>query len=164
VTSQPEACPEEVLDSVEADQRTAIERGAQVRGHRRMVDIMRGKGAKRRVIWLPDDALADVLRWTDRRPRATTLICTLQGEPVSRHQYVQALLARLAKRGGVERRVNPHALRHTYATELAAEGKALPVIQGALGHSSPVATAIYLHALHPADLERPLRDRPPLLD
>ncbi len=129
-----------------------------------MVDIMRGKGAKRRVIWLPDDALADVLRWTDRRPRATTLICTLQGEPVSRHQYVQALLARLAKRGGVERRVNPHALRHTYATELAAEGKALPVIQGALGHSSPVATAIYLHALHPADLERPLRDRPPLLD
>lgn len=49
------------------------------------------------------------------------LFCTLDGRPVDQ-SYVRHLLRRLATKAGVERRVHPHALRHTYSAELAREG------------------------------------------
>ena len=43
--------------------------------------------------------------------------------------YVRRLLPRLARRAGIERRVHPHALRHSLASTLAHEGK-LPLMHG----------------------------------
>ncbi len=43
--------------------------------------------------------------------------------------YVRTLFPRLARKAGIERRVHPHGLRHSFAFELASEGTPLHVIQ-----------------------------------
>jgi integrase/recombinase XerD len=94
-----------------------------------------------------DDALA---RWLDTRKALGLargpLFCTLAGGPVS-DDYVRGLLHRLAAKAGVDKRVHPHALRHTFAVELEAAGVPVTVISKLLGHSSIAVTARYLDHL-----------------
>jgi integrase/recombinase XerD len=95
-----------------------------------------------------DDALA---RWLDVRaglnlPKGAKLFTTLKGEPVS-DDYVRGLLRRLAAKAGIEKRVHPHGLRHTFAVELEAAGVPVTVISKLLGHSSVAVTARYLDHL-----------------
>ena len=89
-------------------------------------------------------------RWLDTRKRLGlrngTLFCTLDGGPVS-DDYVRGLLKRLARKAGVDKRVHPHALRHTFAVELEAAGTPVTVISKLLGHSSVAVTARYLDHL-----------------
>ena len=63
--------------------------------------------------------------------------------------YVRALLPRLARRAGIDRRVHAHGLRHTHAFELANEGHPLHVIQARLGHGSLAVTDRYIRHLAP---------------
>ncbi len=77
----------------------------------------------------------------------------------ARSGYVRRALPRLAARAGLERRVHPHALRHSLATALAHEGKSLPTITAQLGHSSTAVTDRYLAKIAPADLIAQVRDR-----
>jgi integrase/recombinase XerC len=129
------------------------------------VTVLSGKGGRRRVVGLDPGAMAEVLRWRDRRASLPNgrrpLICTLDGGPVSA-SYVRQLLRRLAQQAGIERRVNPHALRHTFAMELASEGIPMNAIRDALGHTSLATTDTYLRRLHPADVIDRLSTREPL--
>jgi len=50
--------------------------------------------------------------WTQRPPK---LFCQLDGRTLS--SRMSGTLRRLADKAGVERRVHPHALRHTYSAE-----------------------------------------------
>lgn len=56
------------------------------------------------------------------------MFCTLQGRPLI-PRYVRTMLARLAERVGLEKRVHPHGLRHTHSYELMMEGVPVPIIQ-----------------------------------
>jgi site-specific recombinase XerD len=60
------------------------------------------------------------------------LFCTLQGGPLSANQ-VRQMVKRRAARAEITKRVHPHALRHTHAAELVAEGVPVNVIQKQLG-------------------------------
>ena len=62
-------------------------------------------------------------------------------------QYVRNLLQRLAAKAGVDKRVHPHGLRHTYADELRKAGADVVTISKALGHSDIATTARYLDHL-----------------
>ena len=73
--------------------------------------------------------------------------------------YVRQVLPRLAKRASVERRVHPHAFRHSLASALAQEGRPLRVISDQLGHSSVGVTDRYLRKVSPTELVSHLRDR-----
>jgi site-specific recombinase XerD len=54
-------------------------------------------------------------------------------------------LRRVVIQLGIEKRVSPHTLRHSYATHLLESGVNLRLIQKYLGHRSLKATSIYLH-------------------
>lgn len=57
---------------------------------------------------------------------------------------------------GITQRVNPHALRHSYATGLLREGVDVRVIQEQMGHSSLETTEIYLHTSGQKSVASPL--------
>jgi site-specific recombinase XerD len=128
------------------------------------VTILRGKGGKRRTIGLDPGAFAVLERWLDRRAKLgingrAPIFCTLKGEPLAT-AYIRALMPRLARKAGIERRVHAHGLRHTHAAELAMEGKPMNLIQAQLGHASLAVTSTYLAHIAPAQLIEAMRSRP----
>ena len=50
---------------------------------------------------------------------------------------------------GIQRRVTPHSLRHSYATRLIENGVNIRIVQILLGHASIASTAIYTHLTTP---------------
>jgi len=118
------------------------------------IEIVRGKGGRHRVVGLDTGAQALLEAWLGVRKllpavgRSSPLFCTLRGTSISPVQ-VRAMLKRRAVRAGVERRVHPHSLRHTFACELVQEGTPVPTISAVLGHSSSAVTALYLDHVQP---------------
>jgi len=112
--------------------------------------IRDGKGAKERIVILPQN-LCDVLEEYQNQYRDLIPGLTTKAYFVSRTQRdrltaraIQYMVKRQGKRAGVFK-VTPHKYRHTAATMLAQQGEDTLVIQQALGHESPVTTAIYTH-------------------
>jgi site-specific recombinase XerD len=127
------------------------------------VQVLNGKGGKSRTVGLDPMAFGVIDRWLDARgdavPRSAPLFCTLQGQSM-KPSYVRALLPRLAGKAGLSRRVHAHALRHTFASELAREGVPVNQIQKQLGHSSLAVTSRYLDHISPAELLDTIASRP----
>jgi site-specific recombinase XerD len=112
----------------------------------RLLDTKSGQPQTRGYHPGADDALA---RWLDLRRslgRTGPLFCTRDGGRIW-PQQVRTLLHRLAARAGVEKRVHPHGLRHTFAVELREAGTDIGVISKLLGHASIVHTERYLDHL-----------------
>ena len=127
------------------------------------VRILHGKGNKARTVGLDPEAFAVVERWLDRRAERgingrAPIFCSLEGNALHT-AYVRALLRRLAMRAGIEKRVHPHALRHSHAAELARERLPVNLIQAQLGHSSLATTSRYLAHIAPEDLIEAMQRR-----
>jgi site-specific recombinase XerD len=73
--------------------------------------------------------------------------------------YVRAALPRLARKAGIERRVHAHALRHSFASELAAERTPMNVVQTVLGHANLATTDAYLRHINPVIVIEAMRSR-----
>jgi integrase/recombinase XerD len=112
--------------------------------------VLHGKGDKATVRGFHPTATDALARWIDTRTalgqRNGPLFCTLRGDPMHA-QYVRLLLGRLAIKAGIEKRVHPHGLRHTFAVELEQVGASVTTISKLLGHSSIAVTARYLDHL-----------------
>ncbi len=134
-------------------------------GGRATVRILLPKGAARgkppRIVGLGATSAQAIRRQHDHRVERTSttpLCCTRNGTKPST-AYFRELLPRLAKRAGIDRRVNCHALRHTFAFEMVMENFPLPVISKALGHRSLLTTQKYLDHLAPADVIAGMQER-----
>jgi integrase/recombinase XerD len=116
------------------------------------IRVRDGKGGKDRSnLGVPASAWAVVERWAAVRPTSRYFLSTLDGERMS-ERYVHAMVGRYATRANVlkatpngEKPINPHMLRHSYATRLIEAGVPIHDVQRALGHSSLATTEVYLH-------------------
>lgn len=125
--------------------------------------VLHGKGDRSRTVGMDPQAFAAIERWLDARSARgingnSTIFCTLAGKPIE-PAYVRAMLPRMAKRAGIEKRVHAHGLRHTLAAEMRKEGKDIGIISKQLGHSSIATTARYLDHVAPAAVVDAMRSR-----
>jgi site-specific recombinase XerD len=67
----------------------------------------------------------------------------------------QLLLEKLRKMAGLQKKITPHSLRHTFASTLAARGASLVALKEILGHQKLSTTERYLHVT-PAHLQETL--------
>ncbi|MDA8360476.1 MAG: tyrosine-type recombinase/integrase [Gammaproteobacteria bacterium] len=107
---------------------------------------VRGKGAKDRVVPLGAEAAAALAAWLSSRPggAAATVFTTRKGGPLSA-RAVQKRLALLGLRCGVEGRLYPHRLRHSFASHILQSSGNLRAVQELLGHANLSTTQIYTH-------------------
>ena len=108
-----------------------------------------GKGGKEREVPIGRHAQHAVGTYLSRaRPSLVgqgtrgALFLNTRGGRLSR-QACAKLLAVYATRAGIERRVSPHDLRHSFATHLLEGGADVRVVQELLGHASVATTQIY---------------------
>jgi len=116
----------------------------------RMVRVT-GKGSRQR--WIPFGApAAEALRRYLSHLRSEleggessgVLFLNLQGRPLTR-MTVWTVVRDAAADAGINRRVSPHTLRHTFATHLLEGGADLVAVQELLGHVDISTTQIYTH-------------------
>jgi site-specific recombinase XerD len=127
------------------------------------IQVERGKGHKPRRVGFNVTGMPHVERWmevrTDRgiATNAQPLFCTLKGGKLD-PRYVRQFLDRYAEKAGIEKRVHPHGLRHSFAANLANRGVPMHKIQKQLGHSSLAITDGYLNSIAPAETVKAVRD------
>lgn len=115
----------------------------QVDWQRRCVTVL-GKGHKERMVYFSVRAKLMLQEYLSKRKGGTALFASSRAPyaPMS-PRAVEKALQRIGERAGVARRVHPHILRHTFATEALRGGMDLTIIQRLLGHTDPKTTLIY---------------------
>jgi integrase/recombinase XerD len=116
-------------------------------GHR--LHVRRGKGGKPRHVWVHPDASAPVRRWISERNRLALqgpLFCSLNGRRLSQ-SYVRSMLPRLAKRGGIAKRVHSDGLRHCFAAWAFRCNVTVRSLQLQFGHENIASTLDYLERM-----------------
>ena len=110
-----------------------------------------GKGARERVVPVGRVALAAIRKYVDQsRPlllknrSSAYLFVTRRGGPMTRQSFWH-LIGRYGRLAGLNKKVTPHSLRHSFATHLLEGGADLRAVQMMLGHADIATTQIYTH-------------------
>jgi len=109
-----------------------------------------GKGSKERVVPMGDKAREALRIYLDAARRSfvrtgktgAEVFLSERGTAISR-KTLWVMVRKYAKRAGLEKKVKPHLLRHSFATHLLGGGADLRAIQEMLGHANLGTTQIY---------------------
>lgn len=125
---------------------------------RMTIHVRAGKGAKDRMVPL-SPVLLEALRsyWRTARPTTWLFPGSGSGGPI-RLETIREACRRATLAARLVKRVTPHTLRHSFASQLLEEGVDIRTIQKWLGHSQLRTTALYTHV----SLERLQRTASPL--
>jgi len=107
--------------------------------------ILRGKGAKERLVPISSRAEGAVERWLEHVPAKSLWLFPSGRSHLSRVRLFQIVRQMAGDAGIVPERVSPHVLRHAFATHLLSGGADLRVLQSLLGHADIATTQIYTH-------------------
>ncbi len=112
------------------------------------VMVRQGKGSKDRTMWTGENNLDQLASWRERQSaegtRTELVFSTKEGGKLD-PAYTRRMVARYAKRAGIQKRITPHTFRHTFATDLYSDTKNIRLTQKALGHTNLATTQIYTH-------------------
>lgn len=113
-----------------------------------------GKGGARRLVYLFPKHLALINAYLQLRAcwksiKSDFLFVSLSqnsfGKKLSRNAIAK-VVAKIAEKAGIEKRVYPHLFRHTFVTNLLRKGANVYHIQRLLGHKHITTTQLYLDA------------------
>lgn len=116
---------------------------------------VRGKGRKPRLVFVSQAARQALIAYLDaRRDSAESLFvrydrakpkgADVEPEPIT-PRSIERLVAHYAKSVGITKRITPHVLRHSFATDLLRNGADIKAVQSLLGHASITTTQVYTH-------------------
>ncbi len=121
---------------------------------------IRGKGEKVRLVFLSDKAREAIRDYLAKRKdmdealftnlseiNPTSLKLRRAGKSSDRltSRSVERIIKKYAIKAGITKKVTPHTLRHSFATDLLQNGADIRSVQMMLGHSSVSTTQIYTH-------------------
>ena len=118
--------------------------------------IVRGKGQKDRPVFISKSATLEVANYlesrTDQLPalflnNSRNLPATDTSGNFRRLQArsIQRIIDKHTRAAGITKKVTPHTLRHSFATDLLMNGADIRSVQSLLGHSDISTTQIYTH-------------------
>ncbi len=81
--------------------------------------------------------------WLKDQPRGEFVFARTAGQKPVSSQAARAYLRGMLNKAGIEKKITPHKLRHTYATNLLNAGAERVDIKALLGHESIATTQIY---------------------
>jgi integrase/recombinase XerD len=111
-----------------------------------------GKGSKERLVPISNSAIKSIKfyleksrnhLWVEPKFKDITFL-NRRGKALSR-QMIFILIKDLAEKAGIQKKISPHTLRHSFATHLIEGGANLRAVQQMLGHESITTTEIYTH-------------------
>ncbi len=109
---------------------------------------IRGKGEKVRVVFFSQTS-KDAVRTYLKARKDLEEALFVDGRPKKLHRItprdVQRHIKRYASLSGITKKVTPHVLRHTFATDLLQNGADLRAVQALLGHANIATTQVYTH-------------------
>lgn len=107
--------------------------------------LIHGKGRKQRLIYISSSITWDRLKNLIKECKKSAcnyLFVNRYGQPISIHG-IEDIYKKYAKKAQINTKSTPHYLRHTFATNLLANGADLRSVQEILGHASVATTQIY---------------------
>ena len=104
--------------------------------------VRAGKGNKDRMIILSDSLISTLKGYVADKPASGYLFSNKAGASLT-PRNVQKIVGRAALRAGINKKVSPHTLRHSFATHLLESGTDIRKIQELLGHANLQTTQIY---------------------
>src|SRR3989338_48601 len=116
---------------------------------------IRGKGGKIRLVFLSDEAKKNIQEYLSKRSDAdeALFIRIPKNQNFSKYENlrltprsIQRIIKKYSiKAGIVGKKISPHTLRHSFATDLLRNGADIRSVQAMLGHASVTTTQIYTH-------------------
>lgn len=116
---------------------------------------VRGKGGKDRIVFLSDKATSAILEYLKARAdnyKPLFINVSTNTDDLDDGEYkrltprsIQRLIKKYSHIAGITKKVTPHILRHSFATDLLINGADLRSVQELLGHASVTTTQIYTH-------------------
>lgn len=114
---------------------------------------VRGKGDKVRVVFLSPSAKRAVAAYLKKRADMSDALFVrhskikVNTKDLSRltPRTIERLVKQYAIKAGITRKVTPHVIRHSFATDLLENGADLRSVQALLGHANIATTQVYTH-------------------
>ncbi len=114
---------------------------------------VRGKGGKIRIVFLSEGAKESLQKYlSSRKDTDSALFIRLDKEPRGTNsslfltsRSVERIIKSHAIKAGISKKVTPHVIRHTFATDLLQNGADIRSVQMMLGHASISTTQVYTH-------------------
>lgn len=109
-----------------------------------------GKGSKERLVFFSVRASIYLKNYLDYRNDDCEALFVTERRPYRRlsKRGIQREIERVGIRAGINRRVHPHMLRHTFATLMLNKGCPMSVVQELLGHDDLATTQTYAKVTH----------------
>ncbi len=104
--------------------------------------VRAGKGSKDRLFIISNSLTEDLKNYTRKKKDFAFLFS--KDKPLTTRN-IQKIVKNAKLKAGINKKVTPHTLRHSFATHLLEDGTDLRMIQSLLGHSSLNTTQIYTH-------------------
>jgi site-specific recombinase XerD len=133
---------------------------------------VRGKGDKVRVVFLSDTARNAIKEYLKERKDFDDALFIQYGKNAKQDEVknkdlrltsrsVQRIMKKYATIAGITRKVTPHVIRHSFATDLLSNGADLRSVQALLGHAHIGTTQIYTHVTdkHLRDIHKKFHSR-----
>lgn len=107
--------------------------------------VRAGKGKKDRAIPIPASLTKRLEHYLLARNDSNQYVFDSQRGGHLTTMSVQKIVEKAVEKAGLEKRIHPHTLRHSYATHLLENGTDIRIIQRLLGHNDMRTTEVYTH-------------------